>query len=111
MGIENNLTNVFSGSSGTYLENINVSDLDGLEIFDEKRERMSSLQKGMESIESKMRTINLKPSHLAGRPLSDKETGLLSDYRRQIEIKRQQLAELRYNYQMALTRYDLALRH
>ena len=109
MSLESSLGKFSDGSLTTYLDNIDISDSGTLELLDEKREEMSSLQKEMESIESKMRAINLKPSHLAGHPLSDREKGLLSDYRRQIDIKRQQLAELRYSYQMALTRYDLVL--
>ena len=110
MILESNLGEFSGGSPGKYLDNIDISsDLDIIELLDQKRERMSSIQKDIESIESRMRAINLESSHLAGRPLSDKEKGLLSDHRRQIDIKRQQLAELRYNYQMALTRYDLVL--
>ena len=137
MSLKSNLSNAFSGFPGTYLENIDISDeellrkignlrreemeehgtsieqqntiLNILELLDEKRERMDSLQKEMESIESKMRTINLKPSHVSGRPLNYSEKRSLNDYGKQIEIKRQQLAELRYHYQMALGRYDLAL--
>ena len=102
MTLENSLGKFSSGYPGTYLDNIDISDLDIPEFLDEKRERMSCLQREMESIESKMRAINLKSSHLAGRSLSDKEEELLSDYRRQIDMKRQQLTELRYNTYFSL---------
>jgi hypothetical protein len=138
MSLKSNLSKVFSGSLGTYLENIDIGDegllrkignlrkeeieryganveqqnivLNILELLGEKRERMDSLQKQIESIESKMREVNLKPSHMEGRPLSDTEKALLTNYGKQIEIKRQQLAELRDYYQRALVRYDNALK-
>ena len=80
-----------------------------LELLDERRERMNSLQKDIESIESKMRAINLKPGHVAGQPLNNTEKVLLAKYGKQIEMKRQQLTELRDYYQMALFRHDLGL--
>jgi hypothetical protein len=137
MSLKSDLSKVFSGTPGTYLENINISDenllrqvgnlrreeieeygasvkqqntvVNILGLLDQKRERMDSLQKEIESIESKMRAINLKPSHVAGLPLSETEKSSLTDYGKQIEIKRQQLAELRDYYQTALIRHDLIL--
>lgn len=109
MILKSSLTKFPNGSPGTCPDNIDIRDLGILELLDEKRERMSSIQKEIEFIGSRMRVINLKTSHLAGHPLSDREKGLLSDYRKQIDIKRQQLSELRYSYQIDLARYDLPL--
>lgn len=109
MILKSSLTKFPNGSPGTCPDNIDIRDLGILELLDEKRERMSSIQKEIEFIGSRMRVINLKTSHLAGHPLSEKEKGLLSDCRRQIDIKCQQLVELRYGYQMALNRYGLIL--
>jgi len=137
IGMGSSLSKVFSGSPGTYLENIDISDeeilkkivnlqkdemeeyglsieqqnevLDILKLLEEKREKMDSLQREVESIESRMRAINLTPFHVEGRPLSDIEKRLLTDYEKQIEIKRQRLAELRDYYQIALIRHDLIL--
>jgi len=137
IGMESSLSEVFNGSPGTYLENIDISNeemlkkivslqrdeirkyglsieqqsevLDILELLDEKREKMDSLQREIESIESKMRAINLTPFHVAGQPLSDIEKKLLTDYEKQIEINRQRLTELRDYYRIALFRHDLIL--
>ena len=137
ISMEDSFSKVFSGSPGTYLENIDISDegilkkivslqkdeigkyglsveqqnevLDILELLDEKREKMDSLQKEIESIESRMRAINLTPFHVEGQPLSDVERALLTEYERQIEINIQRLAELRDYYRIALVRHDLML--
>lgn len=131
------LSKVFSGSPGTYLENIDISDeeilkrivnlqrdeiekyglsieqqnevLNILELLDEKRAKMDYLQREIESIESRMRAINLTPFHVEGKPLSDMEKALLADYEEQIKIKHQRLAELRDYYRVALIRHDLTL--
>jgi len=137
IGMESSLSKVFNGSPGTYLENIDISNeemlkkivslqrdevrkyglsieqqsevLDILALLDEKREKMDSLQREIESIESKMRAINLTPFHVEGYPLSDMEKKLLTNYEKQIEINRQRLAELRDYYRIALIRHDLIL--
>ena len=137
IGMESSLSKVFNGSPGTYLENIDISNeeilkkivslqrneirkyglsieqqsevLEILELLDEKREKMDSLQREIESIESRMRAINLTPFHVEGKPLSDIEKKLLTEYGKQIEINRQRLTELRDYYWTALIRHDLIL--
>jgi len=128
---------LFHGTPGTYLENIDMTDVNRLReiallsseeladhgitreqqsilmsflrALDEKKERMDLIENEIAYYQSEMREINLKASHIEGEPLSLVEQEMLKELQGKIDRKRQLLRDLRDDYEAQFIHYDEAI--
>lgn len=135
---QQDMQHLFEGTPGTYLENIDMTNEDQLrelvfysdnqleacgiskaqqmtlasflKAYDEKREHMDAIQADIDSLQLRMRDINLRPDHLDGAPLSRSEVQGLDSLRRELDAKKQMLHNLRLEYEVQFVHYDDKLR-